>query len=287
LDFYRFSISWSRILPTGELSSKNQLGIDYYNRLINMLLEHGVEPLVTIYHWDLPSTIQAQGGWESAVVVDYFKTFADVVFEEFGDRVKNWITLNEVAVYCINGYGNGGMAPLLNHAGTGEYLCAHHSLLAHAEAFHLYKEKYFDRFHGRVGITLNSDFYISRDGDNADSIRDQAMQFSLGWYMHPLTKGNYPQIMIDNIARFSAAEGLPQSRLPVFTPAQVERVKGTTEFMGLNYYTSRLAHIPSEPSPDPSWSRDTGLEFTVNAYWDRAESAWLYSVPDGLRGLLK
>jgi beta-glucosidase/6-phospho-beta-glucosidase/beta-galactosidase len=252
-----------------------------------MLLEHGIEPLVTMYQWDLPSTLQAKGGWESDMVVNYFKIYADVLFEEFGDRVKNWITLIDIAVYCVNGYGIGDMAPLLSHSGTGEYLCAHHSLLAHAEAFHLYKEKYFSRFHGRVGIILNSPFYMSRDGNDADLIRNQALQFSLGWLMHPLTKGNYPQIMIDKIASFSASEGLPSSRLPVFTPAQVERVKGTIEFMGLDYFTSLLAHVPTTPSPNPSWSRDTGLEFSVNAYWDRAESAWLYSVPDGIRGLLK
>jgi lactase-phlorizin hydrolase len=88
LDFYRFSISWSRILPTGELSSRNQLGIDYYNKVIDALIENGVEPMVTMYHWDLPQTIQDQGGWEDPSIISYFQIYADVLFEEFGDRVR-------------------------------------------------------------------------------------------------------------------------------------------------------------------------------------------------------
>jgi beta-glucosidase len=88
LDFYRFSISWSRILPTGELSSRNQLGIDYYHRLIDALIENGVEPMVTMYHWDLPQVLQDKGGWEDRMIVEYFKTYAQVLFEEYGDKVS-------------------------------------------------------------------------------------------------------------------------------------------------------------------------------------------------------
>jgi beta-glucosidase/6-phospho-beta-glucosidase/beta-galactosidase len=190
-------------------------------------------------------------------------------------------------VYCVEGYGTGAMAPLLRHSGVGEYVCSHYTLLSHAETYHLYKEKYFSRFGGRIGITLNSAFYTSLDGNNTELIRDTAMQFALGWYMHPLFIGNYPQVMIDKIGEFSLNEGRPDSRLPVFTPEQIISVKGTVEFLGLNYYTSRLANIAASPSPTPSWSRDTGLEFSWSDYWERGESDWLYSVPDGLRGLLK
>jgi beta-glucosidase/6-phospho-beta-glucosidase/beta-galactosidase len=190
-------------------------------------------------------------------------------------------------VYCVEGYGTGVMAPRIRNTGIGEYLCSHHTLLSHAETYHMYKEKYFSQFGGRIGITLNSAFYMSLDGSNEELIRDTALQFDLGWYMHPLFIGNYPQVMIDKIRDFSEAEGLATSRLPFFAPEEIVRVRGTVEFLGLNYYTSRLANIAASPDPEPSWSRDTGLEFSTSQYWEQAESEWLFSVPDGLRGLLK
>jgi beta-glucosidase/6-phospho-beta-glucosidase/beta-galactosidase len=171
------------------------------------------------------------------------------------------------------------MAPLLSDPRVGEYKCVHNTLLSHAEAYHMYKAKYT----GQIGITLNSGFVFSRDGRDADYIRDKSMQFSLGWYMHPIMKGNYPQVMITEISKFSAQEGLLASRLPTFTAAEIARIKGTTDFMGLNYYSSYLGSVPENPSDH----KDNGLDGGVHACWPRAKSAWLYSVPQGLRGLLK
>jgi beta-glucosidase/6-phospho-beta-glucosidase/beta-galactosidase len=281
LDFYRFSIAWTRILPNGELSSKNQKGIEYYHKLIDALLENDIVPFITMYHWDLPQPLQDQGGWENRMIVDKFKIYAEILFDEYGSKVKNWITFNEPSVYCIEGYGIGTMAPLLSDPGVGEYKCVHHTLLAHADAYHMYKEKFGDQ--GQIGITLNTGFVFSADGRDADFVRDKSMQFSLGWYMHPLMKGNYPQVMIDEIARFSAEENRVQSRLPAFTAAEIERIKGSTDFMGLNYYSSYLASVAENPSDH----KDNGLTGGVHACWKRAKSTWLYSVPQGIRGLLK
>jgi beta-glucosidase/6-phospho-beta-glucosidase/beta-galactosidase len=145
VDFYRFSISWSRILPKG-FGEINQDGIDYYNNLIDELLKQNVQPLVTLFHWDTPQILQDLGGWTNPIIVDYFEDYARIVFESFGDRVKDWITFNEPYNMCLNGYGTRTFfvvfAPDLGVHGIGEYECTHNVIKAHARAYHLYNDTF-------------------------------------------------------------------------------------------------------------------------------------------------
>ncbi|GMP21686.1 hypothetical protein CsSME_00000019 [Camellia sinensis var. sinensis] len=141
---YRFSISWSRIFPDGLGTKMNEEGIAYYNSVINALLERGIQPFVTLYHWDLPLNLhESMGGWLNEQVVKYFAIYAETCFSNFGDRVKNWITINEPLQTAVNGYEIGIFAPgRCEHALTEPYLVAHHQLLAHAEAVSIYRNKY-------------------------------------------------------------------------------------------------------------------------------------------------
>lgn len=181
-EFYRFSVSWSRVLPNGEISSRNQLGIDYYNNVINELLANNIQPVITMYHWDMPQAIQDKGGLESDTFPEYFEQYADLLYTEFGDRVKEWITFNEPFVHCKLGYSEGTWPPALDHLGTGDYHCAHYTLLSHARAYHLYKDKYFEVQNGRVGITLNIDYGMAEDPNNASDVEAQYryMEFMVG-----------------------------------------------------------------------------------------------------------
>lgn len=124
-DYYRFSLSWSRILPDGTPNITNQAGIDYYNNLINELLENNIKPMVTLYHWDLPQPLQAIGGWENETMIEYFTDFARVAYSAFGDRVKQWLTFNEPWVFCVIGYGNNGLAPGVEFPLHAHYQCVH------------------------------------------------------------------------------------------------------------------------------------------------------------------
>lgn len=142
VDIYRFSISWSRVLPTGFANDVNPLGINYYNNLIDELLKYNITPMVTIYHWDLPQKLQEIGGWSNAHIVDYYTDYAKVLFQYFGDRVKYWVTFNEPMQTCLEGYGGTLRAPALNKTGIAEYLCTHNLLKAHASAYHLFDKEY-------------------------------------------------------------------------------------------------------------------------------------------------
>lgn len=103
MDFYRFSIAWSRILPTGDISNVNEKGIEYYNKIIDKTLEHNIQSMVTMYHFDLPQKLQTIGGFSNSMIIDFFEAYARLLFERFGDRVKYWITFNEPATFCEQG----------------------------------------------------------------------------------------------------------------------------------------------------------------------------------------
>ncbi|XP_049938951.1 myrosinase 1-like [Schistocerca serialis cubense] len=152
---YRFLISWARVLPTGDLDVINQGGIDYYNNLINELLANGIQPLVTMYHWDLPQALQYIGGWSNGLLVDYFVEYARTLFENFGDRVKWWIKINAPAG-LVNGYAVNEVAPSQPASGIGDYLATHTAIKAHARVWHQYDEQTEPRRTGYLGAVLEA-----------------------------------------------------------------------------------------------------------------------------------
>lgn len=122
VDFYRFSISWPRILPTGDITNVNEKGIEYYNRIIDNLLKRNIQPMITMCHADLPQQLQLFGGFTNSIIVGYFTSYARLLFERFGDRVKYWIPFNEPDIIC-HGYVVNYEAPGTSQHGVGDYLC--------------------------------------------------------------------------------------------------------------------------------------------------------------------
>ncbi|XP_047004515.1 myrosinase 1-like [Schistocerca americana] len=179
-DVYRFSISWPRILPTGDLDVINQPGIDYYNNLINELLANGIQPMVTMYHWDLPQALRYIGGWTNPLLADYFVEYARVLFENFGDRVKWWVTFDEPAQF-VSGYAdNRDYAPSQNASGVGDYLATHTVLRAHAGAYRLYDQQYRAAQNGSVGIVLDIQFAEPAVNDSQHrAAADRELQFNV------------------------------------------------------------------------------------------------------------
>ncbi|XP_068400101.1 lactase/phlorizin hydrolase [Eschrichtius robustus] len=287
---YRFSISWTRILPDGTTKYINEAGLNYYMRLIDMLQAASIQPQVTIYHWDLPQALQDVGGWENETVVQRFKEYADVLFQRLGDKVKFWITLNEPYVIANLGYGHGTAAPgISSRPGTGPYIVGHNLIKAHAEAWHLYNDVYRARQGGMISITISSDWAEPRDPSNQAEVEAarRYVQFMGGWFAHPIFKnGDYPEVMKTRVRDRSLAAGLNKSRLPEFTESEKRRINGTYDFFGFNHYTTVLAYDFNYASWISSFDADRGVASITDRSWPDSGSFWLKMTPFGFRRIL-
>lgn len=282
VDAYRFSISWSRIMSDGTRKTLNPKGIDFYNRLIDCCLKHGITPWATIYHWDLPDTLEKNlGGWLSDELPSLFADYADVCFEHFGDRIQNWITINEPWVVAILGYGQGVFAPGYVSK-TKPYIVGHNLLLAHGEAVQLYRSQYQAAQQGKIGITNNCDWREPLSASGDDKLAAQtALEFFLGWFADPIYLGDYPKCMRENVG----------DRLPVFTETEKRMLLGSSDFFGLNHYTTMYASAQAGVTKEQSvygnggLSDDQGVELSVNPQWPITDMQWAV-VPWGCRKLL-
>ncbi|KAK3038106.1 hypothetical protein RJ639_031660 [Escallonia herrerae] len=298
--------------PGGRLSGGvNKAGIQYYNNLIDELLANGIEPYVTLFHWDLPQALEDEyRGFLSPRVVPDFCEYAELCFWEFGDRVKNWITLNEPYTYSVGGYVFGTTPPgrgasTSEHiagtytsskcvhnkidencdgdAGTEPYLATHYQLLAHAAAVELYRRKFQTPQGGKIGITLVSKWFEPLD-ENSDldvqaSLR--ALDWFFGWFMEPITRGDYPQSMKQYVG----------SRLPKFTKVQSQMLKGSFDFLGLNYYTANYASHGIESNNGLlSYNTDPQVTYATARngvpIGPPSASDWLFIYPEGIYKLL-
>lgn len=278
---YRFSIAWARVMPTGK-EKVNEEGINFYNTLIDELLKAGITPWVTLYHWDLPLALQLEDdGWLGDSISDHFEKYANLCFERFGDRVKNWITLNEPWVVAILGYGQGVFAP--GRISKSEpYLAAHNLILAHAKAVNLYRNK-FSNQKGQIGITNNCDWREPlTDSEEDKQAAERALEFFLAWFADPVYKGDYPAVMKERLG----------DRLPKFSEAEKVMIKGTSDFFGLNHYTTMFAAQASEIKKEGSIygnggiSEDQDVDLSLDESWNLTLMQWAV-VPWGCKKLLK
>ncbi|XP_023278343.1 lactase-like protein isoform X1 [Seriola lalandi dorsalis] len=292
LNHYRFSISWPRLIPTGIKSDHiNEKGIQYYDELIDHLLENKITPIVTLYHWDLPQVLQEKyGGWQNISMVNHFNEFANLCFERFGNRIKYWITFNNPWSVAVEGYETGEHAPGLKLRGTGAYRAAHHIIKAHAKVWHTYDTQWRGKQKGLVGISLSGDWGEPVDISNQKDIEaaERYVQFYLGWFATPVFHGDYPQVMKDFIGRKSVQQGLGTSRLPSFSPQEKSYIKGTCDFLGIGHFTTRYITQKNNPlsRSSSSYFADRDLAELVDPRWPDPGSEWLYSVPWGFRRLL-
>ncbi|XP_042987666.1 hydroxyisourate hydrolase-like isoform X3 [Carya illinoinensis] len=291
LDAYRFSISWSRLIPNGR-GPVNPKGLEYYNNLIDELVSHGIQPHVTLHNYDLPQALEDEyGGWVSREIVIDFTSYAEMCFREFGDRVFYWSTINEPNVYVLGGYDQGftppqrcsppfGVFPCSKGNSSSEpYTAAHNILLAHASAARLYMTKYKDKQHGFIGLSIYAWWLAPLTDTKEDAIATQrAIDFHVGWFLDPLVFGDYPTTMKQNVG----------SRLPAFTNLESKLVKGSFDFIGLIHYNNMYVRdrCSSLKMEYRDYDLDAAIElirkFTNQLYFTKFPIA-----PWGLRGVLE
>jgi beta-glucosidase len=286
LSAYRFSTAWPRICP--EPGVVNQKGLDFYSRLVDGLLEKGIEPWLTLYHWDLPQVLEDRGGWADRGVVDHFVEYAQVVHGALGDRVRRWTTLNEPWCSAFLGYAGGQHAPGRQEPQAAAS-AAHHLLLAHGRAVQALRAVDAD---ADYGITLNMSVFDPVDpedpADLAAVSRHDALQNRI--FAEPLFLGRYPQEVHEAYEAVGVA-------LPVLD-GDLEAIATPLQFLGLNYYTGQAVtgHAPPAEAVMPDGAaveRPTshpmvgiGEAYSVSRGLKRTAMEWEVQ-PDGLRRLLE
>ncbi len=265
LNAHRFSIAWPRIFPDGR-GTVNRRGLDFYSRLVDGLLTAGIEPAVTLYHWDLPQALEDRGGWVNRDTADYFTDYVNAVFTALSDRVGMWITLNEPWVVSMLGYGTGDHAPGLTDFGKAIRV-SHVLNLAHAKAVRLFQSDFTET--GRIGITLN----LSPADPETDEDRDAALVadgFMNRWFLDPPLRGSYPTDMTELYAGLGWDPGIQDGDMDLIAGA-------TADFLGVNYYMRQLVRR--------SVSNKLGYETAIPDDAQTTEMGWEVC-PGGLHTLL-
>lgn len=277
---YRFSIAWTRIIPDGS-GEPNAEGIAFYNKLIDALLAENITPFVTLYHWDLPLALQLEhNGWLGSGTVNAFEHYAKTCFDAFGDRVHHWITFNENWVTCVFGYGVGRFAP--GRISRSEpYTAAHNLLIAHGRAVRAFRD---GNYPGVIGITNCCDWREPLTDSAEDrAAAQESLESFFGWHTDPIVFGDYPEIMRERVG----------DRLPQFTDEERDLVKDSTDFIGLNHYSTLLAsRKPAQQNAMPPLDSNGGVSQDQQVYlsfdpsWERTAMGW-FVVPEGFRSILK
>ncbi len=263
LSAYRFSISWSRILPNG-IGEINQEGIEFYNRLIDGLISRGITPFLTIYHWDLPQALHDRGGWQSRESVDWFKQFTQVLADNFGDRVKNWITINEPHCIAWFGYYRGWFAPGIKDLQSSIDV-VHHLLLSHGYAVTILRNSIPEV---SIGISLGLTPVSAASNSPEDIAAADFMDgYDIRWFLDPIYGRAYPQSVLD---RFKLS--------PPLHKGDLEIISTPLDFLGVNFYLRQVV----KNSPENEFFGVSGVD-TPDA--KRTAMGWEIN-PESLKDLL-
>ena len=250
---YRFSIAWPRLLPSGR-GAVNEAGVQFYSDLIDALLEHNIEPMITLYHWDLPQALQDEGGWEARSTAEAFLEYAKLCYDRFGSRVKLWATFNETVVFIGHGYITGSHPPAVQDPARAIQAC-HHVFVAHALAVKAFRKS---GINGQIGfVNVLQPHTALTDNPEDVAAKDLADAIYTHWLYDPVLKGEYPAQLV---AQTQALWGVPR-----YAPGDEALLKeNICDFIGLNYYKREtVAANPDATSlkANHSGERNSGHQF--------------------------
>ena len=229
---YRLSLSWPRILPDGT-GAVNEKGLAFYDRLVDALLAAGIQPWVTLFHWDLPLALHHRGGWLNREIVEWFGEYTRVVVERLGDRVRHWMTLNEPQVFILHGYGNGVHAPGLVLSLKDQLLGVHHVLMSHGRAVQVIRQR--AKAATTVGWAPVGAVRVPASGSPADvqaarvattTVTEKSL-WGNAWFGDPVVLGGYPESGLQVFGHIA----------PKAQPGDMELMKQPLDFYGMNNYT--------------------------------------------------
>jgi beta-glucosidase len=248
---YRFSVAWPRVIPDG-VGRVNEMGLDFYDRLIDSLLEREIAPWLTMYHWDLPEALQIRGGWNNREVVEWFGEYAEVLTSRFGDRVKNWMTLNEPLCSAWLGHLYGDMAPGIKDLQTALNV-SHHLLMSHGLACQVIRSNVSE---ANVGIVINVTPAVPATDSQEDSNAAQlADGFDNRWFLDPVFGRTYPADVIDTLGAS-----------PEIHSGDMKLIAQDLDFLGVNFYFRQTvaADQNSKPLPIRSVNRENVKRTAMN-----------------------
>lgn len=266
LQMYRFSFSWPRIAPEGN-KNFNPKGIAFYDRLIDGLLNKGIEPMITLNHWDLPQVLQEKGGWENPELAKNFSSYAAEMFHRFGDRVRFWTTHNEPWIFSILGHLTGVHAPGLKSLSVAS-IVGHHLLYGHKLAQQAFRSENITD--GQLGMVFNfSPVHAVDDQPENMATARRIDAFMNRWFLDPVLKGSYPQVLVDLWEEHGIS--YPLDNLQLLSGI------GSLDYIGINYYSRSIVKKESESNPPggaiekllnyrgvkPSQAQFTSLEWEI------------------------
>ncbi len=256
---YRFSIAWPRILPQGA-GAVNQAGLDFYSKLVDGILQRGMRPMATLFHWDLPQALQDQGGWENRVVAQRFADYAAVMYKALGDRVTTWLTLNEPKTVVGVGYIYGSHAPGIKDPHRA-YHAMHHMLLGHGLAVQAFRSQVAQ---GQIGIALNlAPVYAAPNATNADAAVRMRDGYENRLYLDPILKGSYPADVMQDITQ---RQGISMA---VIQPGDAATIGQPIDLLGVNYYNPVYVNAQGN---------DVQVQPTTVATWEQVYPQGLYDI---------
>lgn len=248
---YRFSVAWPRVIPDG-VGRVNEMGLDFYDRLIDSLLEREIAPWLTMYHWDLPEALQLRGGWNNREVVEWFGEYAEMLTSRFGDRVKNWMTLNEPLCSAWLGHLYGDMAPGIKDLQTALNV-SHHLLMSHGLACQVIRSNVSE---ANLGIVINVTPAVPATDNQEDSNAAQlADGFDNRWFLDPVFGRTYPADVIDTLGSS-----------PEIHSGDMKLIAQDLDFLGVNFYFRQIVEADqnSKPLPIRSVNRENVKRTAMN-----------------------